>query len=142
MCLMCHAACKVEFQPFKRSYSQLTFSNFLLRSIKNILRITFRCQIHTLFLVCAAYSCAGGTQLGRGLFEVSGFALGFNASASKSSSSVTFKYKRFSSSPVPDKNISILSCNSTPDNITSHILATAVNSEGHDTDLRQANALL
>ena len=24
-CLMYHAACKVEFQPFKRSYSQLTF---------------------------------------------------------------------------------------------------------------------
>ena len=28
-CLMYHAACKVEFQPFKRSYSQLTFFNFL-----------------------------------------------------------------------------------------------------------------
>ena len=28
-CLMYHAACKVEFQPFTRSYSQLTFSNFL-----------------------------------------------------------------------------------------------------------------
>ena len=28
-CLMCHAACKVEFQPLKRSYSQLTFFNFL-----------------------------------------------------------------------------------------------------------------
>ena len=27
-CLMYHAACKVEFQPFKRSYSQLTFFNF------------------------------------------------------------------------------------------------------------------
>ena len=26
--LMYHAACKVEFQPFKRSYSQLTFFNF------------------------------------------------------------------------------------------------------------------
>ena len=25
---MYHAACKVEFQPFKRSYSQLTFFNF------------------------------------------------------------------------------------------------------------------
>ena len=24
-----HAACKVEYQPFKRSYSQLTFFNFL-----------------------------------------------------------------------------------------------------------------
>ena len=24
-----HAACKVEFQPFKRSYSQLTFFNIL-----------------------------------------------------------------------------------------------------------------
>ena len=36
---MYHAACKVEFQPFKRSYSQLTFFNFFLfyyyrRSIK------------------------------------------------------------------------------------------------------------
>ena len=29
LCLMYHAACKVEFQPFKRSYSQLTFFNFL-----------------------------------------------------------------------------------------------------------------
>ena len=28
-CLMYHAACKVEFQPFQRSYSQLTFFNFL-----------------------------------------------------------------------------------------------------------------
>ena len=28
-CLMYHAACKVEFQPFNRSYSQLTFFNFL-----------------------------------------------------------------------------------------------------------------
>ena len=27
-CLMYHAACKVEFHPFKRSYSQLTFFNF------------------------------------------------------------------------------------------------------------------
>ena len=26
-CLMYHAAYKVEFQPFKRSYSQLTFFN-------------------------------------------------------------------------------------------------------------------
>ena len=29
MCVMYHAACKVEFQLFNRSYSQLTFSNFL-----------------------------------------------------------------------------------------------------------------
>ena len=28
-CLMYHAACKVEFQPFTKSYSQLTFFNFL-----------------------------------------------------------------------------------------------------------------
>ena len=28
-CLMYHTACKVELQPFKRSYSQLTFFNFL-----------------------------------------------------------------------------------------------------------------
>ena len=34
-CLMCHAACKVEFQPFKRSYSQLTFFNFLLKKKSN-----------------------------------------------------------------------------------------------------------
>ena len=27
---MYHAACKVEFQPFKRLYSQLTFFNFLI----------------------------------------------------------------------------------------------------------------
>ena len=28
---MYHAACKVEFQPFNRLYSQLTFFNFLLK---------------------------------------------------------------------------------------------------------------
>ena len=28
-CLMYHTACKVEFPPFKRPYSQLTFFNFL-----------------------------------------------------------------------------------------------------------------
>ena len=28
-----HAACKVEFQPFNRSYSQLTFFNFLFKKI-------------------------------------------------------------------------------------------------------------
>ena len=32
-CLMYHAACKVEFQPFTRSYSQLTFFNFLFKKI-------------------------------------------------------------------------------------------------------------
>ena len=32
MSLMYHAACKVELQPFKRSYSQMTFFNFLMRS--------------------------------------------------------------------------------------------------------------
>ena len=32
MRLMYHAACKVELQPFKRSYSQKTFFNFLMRS--------------------------------------------------------------------------------------------------------------
>ena len=31
---MYHAACKVEFQPFKRSYSQLTFSTFFIKSWK------------------------------------------------------------------------------------------------------------
>ena len=30
-CLMYHAACKVECQPFNRSYSQLTFFNFLIK---------------------------------------------------------------------------------------------------------------
>ena len=30
-CPMYHAACKVEFEPFTRSYSQLTFFNFLLK---------------------------------------------------------------------------------------------------------------
>ena len=29
--LMYHAACKVEFQPFNRLYSQLTFFNFLIK---------------------------------------------------------------------------------------------------------------
>ena len=30
---MSHAACRVEFQPFKRSYSQLTFFNFLQNTL-------------------------------------------------------------------------------------------------------------
>ena len=30
---MYHAACKVEFQPFNRWYSQLTFFNFFVRFI-------------------------------------------------------------------------------------------------------------
>ena len=29
-CLMYHATCEVEFQPFKRSYSQLTFCNIFM----------------------------------------------------------------------------------------------------------------
>ena len=35
---MYHAACKVEFQPFKRLYSQLTFFNFLLKKKKIVVR--------------------------------------------------------------------------------------------------------
>ena len=31
-CLIYHAACKVEFQLFTRSYSQLTFFNFLIKT--------------------------------------------------------------------------------------------------------------
>ena len=46
-CLMYYAACKVEFQPFidNRSYSQLTqltFSNFLLRSTSYKIRAAQR----------------------------------------------------------------------------------------------------
>ena len=42
---MYHAACKVEFQPFKRWYSQLTFLNFLLRSVKySLLIIAIFCR--------------------------------------------------------------------------------------------------
>ena len=33
-CLMYHGACKVEFQPFNRSYSQLTFFNVLLECLR------------------------------------------------------------------------------------------------------------
>ena len=36
-CLIYHAACKVEFQPFKRPYSQLTFFNILWR-LEEIIR--------------------------------------------------------------------------------------------------------
>ena len=32
--VMYHAACKVEFQPFKRLYSQLTFFNFLYSGVQ------------------------------------------------------------------------------------------------------------
>ena len=43
--LMYHAACKVEFQPFKRLYSQLTFFNFLYNqyheNLKSMLFFTF-----------------------------------------------------------------------------------------------------
>ena len=40
-CLMYHAACKVEFQPFTRSYSQLMFFNlfFLKKVEKRQLRV-------------------------------------------------------------------------------------------------------
>ena len=34
MRLMYHAACKVEFQPFTRLYSQLAFFNFLYAACK------------------------------------------------------------------------------------------------------------
>ena len=34
---MYYAACKVEFQPFKRLYSQLTFFNFLLNNTYQVL---------------------------------------------------------------------------------------------------------
>ena len=34
--LMYPAACKVEFQPFKRLYSQLTFFNFFIKKLKNV----------------------------------------------------------------------------------------------------------
>ena len=33
-CLMYHAACKVEFQPFKRSYSQLTFKKIKIKKYR------------------------------------------------------------------------------------------------------------
>ena len=38
-CLMYHAACKVEFQPFKRVYSQLTFlkkNKLFYKKLKNV----------------------------------------------------------------------------------------------------------
>ena len=35
-CLIYHAAFKVEFQPFKRSYSQLTFFNSKFFKLKNV----------------------------------------------------------------------------------------------------------
>ena len=38
-CLMYYAACKVEFQPFTRSNSQLTFFNFLLYIEQNTTRL-------------------------------------------------------------------------------------------------------
>ena len=34
--LMYHAACKVEFQPFKRLYSQLTFFNLKKKNLHKI----------------------------------------------------------------------------------------------------------
>ena len=40
-CLMYHAACKVEFQPFTRSYSQLTFFNFFIKSSMDLLFVRF-----------------------------------------------------------------------------------------------------
>ena len=43
---MYHTACKVEFQPFKRSYSQLTFFN-ILRSIIKFLASSANCSCTT-----------------------------------------------------------------------------------------------
>ena len=43
-CLMYHAACKVEFQPFKRSYSQLTFFNLFQKLPVHLVRVkNYRC---------------------------------------------------------------------------------------------------
>ena len=51
-CLMCHAACKVEFQPFKRSYSQLTFFNFLsnISNFPTIQTVVLTADVFQLFL--------------------------------------------------------------------------------------------
>ena len=38
---MYHAACKVEFWPFNRSYSQMTFFNFFIKSLTFIRSIFF-----------------------------------------------------------------------------------------------------
>ena len=35
-CLMYHAACKVEFQPFNQSYSKLTFFNFFKKTAQAV----------------------------------------------------------------------------------------------------------
>ena len=47
---MYHAACKVEFQPFKRLYSQLTFFNFLPRSLQSWVS-----TIHTVVLTADVF---------------------------------------------------------------------------------------
>ena len=55
---MYHAACKAEFQPFNRSYSQLAFFNFLQKhgGTKYIRNFKMRinrsvCTVETFFLI-------------------------------------------------------------------------------------------
>ena len=56
--LMYHAACKVEFQPFKRLYSQLTFFNFFIKKVAATMSRSLRghenCgRVATLLLHCS-----------------------------------------------------------------------------------------
>ena len=66
--MMYHAACKVEFQPFKRSYSQLTFFNFLwnhlTRVTKSYLLALGTTQISPFFflLQCTMYKLQTSTR--------------------------------------------------------------------------------
>ena len=49
-CLMYHAACKVEFQPFNRLYSQLTFFNFfIIKWVTSRRRLSFLCPLLVLY---------------------------------------------------------------------------------------------
>jgi len=39
---MYHAACKVEFQPFKRSYSQLTFKKIKIKKYRRNMKYRYK----------------------------------------------------------------------------------------------------
>ena len=58
---MYHAACKVEFQPFNRSYSQLTFSIFYIKALLDVAAdVSLQVQSQLSFYVRADVLDSGG----------------------------------------------------------------------------------
>ena len=67
---MYHAACKVEFQPFQRSYSQLTFFNFLQNII---LRFYGPYDTYILQFFCSSFLNLGFTRACWRSFDITSY---------------------------------------------------------------------